>query len=70
MGSRQLLETMRDDSGYYLPEVLGTLWAAVPEQFRTVQLVSADLSGEDMSVFSLNTDSRGFRLRFGLLADH
>jgi integrase len=69
MGSRQLLETMRDDSGYYLPEVLDTLWAAVPEQFRTVQLVSADLSGEDMAVFSLNTASRGFRLRFGLLAD-
>ena len=36
MGSRQLLEATRDDSGYYLPEVLDTLWAAVPEQFRTV----------------------------------
>src|SRR5260370_11178958 len=69
MGSRQLLETMRDDSGCYAPEVFDAMWAAVPERFGTVELVPAGLSHEDMAVFSLNTNVRGFRLRFGLLAD-
>jgi len=64
MGSKHLLETMRDDAGSYLPEVLDGLWAAVPEQFRTVQLLSSDLCAEDMSGFSLHTNARGFRLRF------
>lgn len=67
MGSKQLLETVRDDSDHYLPEVLDALWA--PEHFRTVELISADLSGEDMAVFSLNTNGRGFRLRFGVLPE-
>jgi len=55
MGSRQLLETMRDDSGCYAPEVFDAMWAAVPERFGTVELVPAGLSHEDMAVFSLNT---------------
>lgn len=68
MGSKHLLETMRDDGGCYLPGVLAGLWAAVPEQFRTVQLLSSDLSAEDMSGFSLHANARGFRLRFCQLA--
>lgn len=45
MGSKQLLETMRDDSGCYAPEVLDAMWAAVPERFRTVELVPASAMG-------------------------
>ena len=69
MGSKQLLETMGDDSGCYEPEVLESLWSAIPRQFRTVELVSTGLSGEDMAVFSLNTRVQGFRLRFGLVTN-
>jgi len=69
MGSKQLLETMGDDFGCYEPEVLDTLWSAIPRQFRMVELVSTGLSGEDMAVFSLNTRVHRFRLRFGLLTD-
>jgi hypothetical protein len=69
MGSKQLLETMGDDSGCYEPEVLESLWSAIPRQFRTVELVSTGLSGKDMAVFSLNTRVQGFRLRFWLVTD-
>lgn len=64
MGSKHLIEILRDDPGRYLPDVLDTLWADMPDRYRTTELDAADLDVADMAVFSMTAGSRGFRLRF------
>lgn len=67
MSSKSLLETMRDASGCWDLGVLDTLWAAVPPRLRTLEIVSAELSAEDLAAFT--RDCRGFRLSFAGLAE-
>ncbi|GAA3422477.1 tyrosine-type recombinase/integrase [Streptosporangium vulgare] len=68
MGSKLLLENLRDTSGSFQGRVLDALWLAVPARFRTVELASGDLRPEDASAFSIS-HQRGFRLRFGQLPE-
>ncbi len=69
MGSKALLESMRDGSGCFVPEVLEVLWLAIPERFRSVELVSGELEREDLPAFALGRHQRGFRLKFLLAPD-
>ncbi len=71
MGSKLLLETLRDTGGSAHPEVLEALWAAIPERFRRLEMDSRDLPPEDMAAFTsagLRGRHSDFRLRFHLLA--
>ncbi len=69
MGSKHLLEILRDDSGCYAPDVLDALWSDMPDRYRTTELDSADLHDTDMSVFSVTAGTRGFRLRFSAVVE-
>lgn len=40
MGSKLLLETLRDTAGRHHPEVLDAMWAGVPDRLRRVELDS------------------------------
>ena len=64
MGSKHLVEILRDDPGHYLPDVLDRLWGEMPVRYRTTDLDAAGLHSTDMAVFSMSATSRGFRLRF------
>jgi integrase len=67
VSSKALLETIRDVSGAFDQRVLDSLWSQVPDRFRTVELLSVDLSPADLAAFSLNQCTRNIRLRFCLL---
>jgi len=66
MGSKHLVEILRDDPGHYLPDVLDRLWGEMPVRYRTTDLDAAGLNSVDMAVFS---PSRGFRLRFSVVGE-
>lgn len=53
MSAKLLLENMWDTSGNFQQDVLDSAWAAVPEQFRTVDLASDGLEPTDLSAFTL-----------------
>ena len=69
MGSKQLVETIRDGAGHYAPDVLDALWTGLPESFRTVELDACDLSAAEFAAFSLHRGGRGFRIRFANLPE-
>ena len=69
MGSKLLLEDMRDTSGCFQPDVLDALWAAIPSRFRTVELCSRNLLPEDMVAFTTDSHQRSFTLRFRQLPE-
>ena len=69
MGSKVLLEDMRDTSGCFQPEGLDALWAEIPSRFRTVELCSRNLLPEDMAAFTMDSHQRSFTLRFRQLPE-
>ncbi|GAA3263961.1 tyrosine-type recombinase/integrase [Nonomuraea helvata] len=69
MGSKLLLENMRDTSGCFHSEVLEVLWAAIPARFRTIELASVDLGHEEAAGFSISGRHQNFRLWFGQLSE-
>ncbi|MEU1212528.1 DUF6262 family protein [Streptomyces sp. NPDC005790] len=64
MSTKLLLENMRDTSGFFQQDVLEVAWAAVPERFRTVDLVSDGLEPADLGAFTLGRQQHSLRLRF------
>jgi len=69
VSSKPLLETMRDAAGCWHPDVLDTLWAAVPPRLRAVEIVSTDLPDTDLAAFIISSDCRSFRLNFAGLPE-
>src|SRR6476661_8718070 len=67
MGSRRLLENLRDTSGRFRGDVLESLWAEMPDRFRTIDLASNDLDTDDLTAFLTDPRGPGFRIRFGQL---
>ena len=69
MGSKHLVEILRDDPGHYAPEELNRLWGQMPERYRTTDLDSHGLLDTDMVVFSMSAASRSFRIQFAVLGE-
>ena len=67
MGSRRLLENLRDTSGRFRGDVLESLWAEMPDRFRTIDLASNALDTDDLTAFLTDPRGPGFRIRFGQL---
>lgn len=69
MGSKLLLENMRDTSGQFQAETLDAMWSAIPARFRTVELASVGLLPEDGAAFTMSKPQKTFRLRFSQLPE-
>ncbi|MBF6072863.1 tyrosine-type recombinase/integrase [Nocardia farcinica] len=69
MGSKHLVDILRDDPGHYAPDVLAELWSRMPERYRTTDLESRGLLDTDMAVFALSKASRSFRIEFAVLGE-